>query len=79
MGYMAESVGTLSDEENSIVRLVAELSSLLGVVFRPVGVTWMGNLEHILNLPSDQCVLAVKGPRRGHVVLPSCPDGKVGN
>src|SRR6266849_4844661 len=77
MGRMAESVGTLSGEESGIERLVAELSSLLGVVFRPVGVTWMGNLGHILSLPSDQCLLAVKGPRRGHVVLPVALKGRL--
>ena len=77
MGRMAESVGTLSDEESNIERLVTELSSLLGVVFRPVGVTWMGNLGHILSLPSDQCLLAVKGPRRGHVVLPVALKGRL--
>jgi hypothetical protein len=57
--------------------LVADLSGLLGVMFRPVGVTWMGNLGTILSLPSDQCLLAVKGPRRGHVILPVALKGRI--
>lgn len=59
-----------SDEDGGILTRAGELSDLLGVSFRPVGITWMGNLGHILSLPSDQSLFAVKGPRRGHVILP---------
>ena len=74
---MTEPVKTSNDEDSSILRLVGELSNLIGVTFRPAGVTWMGNLGHILSLPSDECLLAVKGRRRGHVILPIALKGRL--
>ena len=74
---MTESVGVPGGEEENILRTVGKLCELLQVKFRPIAVTWMGNLGHPLNLPSDQCVFMVKGPRRGHVVLPAAVRSKL--
>jgi hypothetical protein len=65
------------DEERGILLLTSELCAKLNAKFSPIGISWMGNLGHPLNLPSDQCFFVEKGPRRGFLVLPVALRGKL--
>lgn len=66
-----------AEEEQGILRVINQLCTALNVNFRAVGISWMGNLGYPTNLPSDQCFLITKGPRRGFVVLPVALLGKL--
>jgi hypothetical protein len=74
---MTTTPPTQDDEDASILGVTAELCERLKIRFRPSGVTWMGNLGHPSNLPSDQTGFVTKGPKRGRVVLPLALKGKL--
>ena len=72
-----ESNSSSTNEDGEIIQLSRGLSTSLSVGFQPSGVSWMGNLGHPLNLPSDQTLLLTKGPRSGFLVLPLALRGKL--
>jgi hypothetical protein len=65
------------DEDTSILGVTAQLCETLKIRFRPLAVTWMGNLGHPSNLPSDQTGFMTKSSTQGRAVLPLALRGKL--
>jgi hypothetical protein len=74
---MTTNPPTQNEEETSILGVTAEICEALKISFRPLAVTWMANLGHPSNLPSDQTGFIAKSPRQGRVVLPLALRGKL--